>query len=166
MPGGFVEGTTRRVVMFVQALCGTSRVLRVVVVDRRRRPAAPRRPRGGPRRARFVREAGNYASLLNQLKRYEEAKSLLRRQIAVARRVLDESHELTLKVRWYYAEALYEDDGATVDDLREAVTTLEDTERIARRVFGGAHPTVLHMEVSLQNARAVLRAHETPSGSA
>ena len=53
MPGGFVERTTRRVVMFVQALCGTSRVLRVVVVDRRR-PAAPRRPRGGPRRALFV----------------------------------------------------------------------------------------------------------------
>ena len=30
--------------------------------------------------------------------------------------------------------ALYQDDGATLDDLREAVTTLEDTERIARRV--------------------------------
>ena len=54
MPGGFVEGTTRRVVVFVQTLRGTSRVLRVVVVDRRRRTAAPRRPRGGPRRARLV----------------------------------------------------------------------------------------------------------------
>ena len=35
----------------------------------------------------------------------------------------------------------YEDPGATLDDLRDAVTTLEDTARIARRVFGGAHPT-------------------------
>ena len=27
-----------------------------------------------------------------------------------------------------------------LDDRREAVTTLEDAERTARRVFGGAHP--------------------------
>ena len=37
--------------------------------------------------------------------------------------------------------ALYKDDRATLDDIREAVTTLEDAERTARRVFGGAHPT-------------------------
>ena len=43
MPGGFVEGSTRRVVVIVQTLRGTSRVLRVIVVDRRR-PAVPRRP--------------------------------------------------------------------------------------------------------------------------
>ena len=54
VPGGFVEGTTRRVVVIVQTLRGASRVLRVVVVDRRRRPAAPRRPGRGPRRARLV----------------------------------------------------------------------------------------------------------------
>ena len=33
--------------------------------------------------------------------------------------------------------ALYDNDDATLDDLREAVTTLEDVERIARRVLGG-----------------------------
>ena len=54
VPGGFVEGTTRRVVVIVEPLGRRSRVLRVVVVDRRRRPAAPRRPGRGPRRARFV----------------------------------------------------------------------------------------------------------------
>ena len=53
VPGGFVEGTTRRGVVVVQPLGRRSRVLRVVVVDRRC-PAAPRRPRGGPRRALFV----------------------------------------------------------------------------------------------------------------
>ena len=42
-----------------------------------------------------------------------------------------------------YAEALYKDTGATLDDLREAVTTLEKTERTARRVLGGAHPLVV-----------------------
>ena len=52
------------------------------------------------------------------------------------------------------------DPGATLDDLRESVTTLEDTERIARRVFGGAHPHLLFVERRLQNSRAVLRARE------
>ena len=45
--------------------------------------------------------------------------------------------------------------GATLNDLREAVATLEETERIARRVLGGAHPTTLGIERSLQNARAL-----------
>ena len=63
------------------------------------------------------------------------------------------------------AQAIYRDDGATLDDLREAVTTLEETERIARRVLGGAHPTTTGIEENLQDARAALRARETqPSG--
>ena len=64
-------------------------------------------------------------------------------------------------MRWNYAEALYKDDAATRDDLREAVTTLEDAGCIARRVLGGAHPTTGSIEDSLRNARAVLRARET-----
>ena len=61
-----------------------------------------------------------------------------------------------------YAAALWNDPGATLDDLREAVTTLEDTERIARRVLGGAHPLTLAVERNLRNARFALRAGETP----
>ena len=56
---------------------------------------------------------------------------------------------------------LYLDDGATLDDLREAVTTLEDAERIARRVLGRAHPTTARIEDHLRYARAALRARET-----
>jgi hypothetical protein len=67
-----------------------------------------------------------------------------------------------------YAEALYQDPGATLDDLREAVTTLEGVERIARRVFGGTHPLTVEIEDELRDARAaLLRARETPTpGSA
>ncbi len=54
-------------------------------------------------------------------------------------------------------ESTYKDDGATLDDLNEAVTTLEETERTARRVLGGAHPTTGLMEAALNNSRAVLR---------
>ena len=110
--------------------------------------------------------ANNLACSLNDLERFEEAKSLLRRTIPAARRVLRDSNELMLKMRRIYVEALYKADRATLDDLREAVTTLEDAERIARRVLGGAHPTTVGMETTLRKARAALRARETPSGSA
>ena len=56
--------------------------------------------------------------------------------------------------------ALYMDASATLEDLREAVTTLEDTERIARRVLGGAHPITTGIEGALRLARATLRARE------
>jgi len=63
-------------------------------------------------------------------------------------------------MRKNYARALYEDNGATLDDLRESVETLEDAERIARRVLGGAHPTTAAIGDKLRYARAILRARE------
>jgi hypothetical protein len=82
--------------------------------------------------------------------------------IPVARRVLGESSEITLRLRWTYAQSLYSDPDATLDDLREAVTTIKETERTARRVFGGAHPVTTGIEGALRDARATLRARETP----
>ncbi len=87
----------------------------------------------------------------------------------VARRVLGDSNETTLRMRRIYAGALYKDPSATLDDLREAVTTLEEAGRIARRVLGGAHPLTSAIERDLRNVRAALRAREeeeTPSGGA
>ena len=66
-----------------------------------------------------IREANNYALLLLDLRRFAEAKSVLRQTLAVARRVLGESNNLTLEMRSLYAQTLYNDDGATIDDLRE-----------------------------------------------
>ena len=51
---------------------------------------------------------------------------------------------------------LYHDPGATLDDLREAVDTLEEIERTARRVLGGAHSLTVDIEGDLRDARAVL----------
>ena len=78
----------------------------------------------------------------------------------VARRVLGDSHELTLKMRYNYAKALYRADGATLDDLREAVTTLEETTRTARRVLGSAHPLTGGIEETLRRSQAVLAFHD------
>ena len=69
-------------------------------------------------------------------------------------------------MRCNYAEALYRDDGATLDNLREAVDTLEDTDRIARRVLGGENPITVRIEESLRDARAALRARDTPPANA
>ena len=114
-----------------------------------------------------ARAAYNYANTLVKLERFEEAKSLTRKTIPVVRRVLGEGNEHTLKMRSLYAYSLYSNPGATLEDLREAVTTLEETEMIARRVFGGAHPTTAEIEQCLRESRAAIRAREgTPPGNA
>jgi hypothetical protein len=100
--------------------------------------------------------ANNYAHSFVSLRRFEEAKALQRKMMPVARRVLGESHELALHLRWNYALTLHKDPSATLADLREAVTKLEDAERTARRVLGGGHPTTEGMEESLRNARKAL----------
>ena len=109
--------------------------------------------------------ANNYASSLKHLNHFEEAKALFRRTIPVARRVLGDDHRLTLRMRSNYAAALCKDSGTKLGELREAVTTLKDAERIARRVLGGAHPVVWEIEENLRDARRALRARETPSSS-
>ena len=106
------------------------------------------------------RSASNYANLLNEMQRFQESKALFRKTIPVARRVLGEGHRLTLKTRWVYSEALYKDDGATLDDLCEAVLTLKEIEPTARRVLGGAHPVAVDIEKDLRAARATLSARE------
>ena len=106
--------------------------------------------------------ASNYANSLTALRRFEKAKLLLRRTMPVALRVLGGNHEYTLMLRKTYGRALSKDPGATLDDVREAVTTLEDAERISRRVLGRSHPTTSGIEKSLRDARAALGARVSP----
>ena len=87
---------------------------------------------------------------------------MLRKFVPVAQRILGDDGDITLLTRSIYAKALSDDPAATLDDLREAVTTLEETGRTARRVFGSAHPFTASIETALQDARAALRARETP----
>ena len=107
--------------------------------------------------------ANNYAAGLKDLERFEEAKELLRKTLPVARRILGEAHEITLWMRWNYAEALYKDEGATFDDLSEAVDTLAKTAQTAQRVLGRSHPDAVSIKKSMQNAFAVLRAMASAS---
>ena len=80
-------------------------------------------------------------------------------QIKIGRLLGREGPDLGMQLN--YARALCENDCATYvtpDDLREAVTTLEEVERTARRVLGGAHPNTAGIEGDLRHARAALRA--------
>jgi len=52
---------------------------------------------------------------------------------------------------------------AKLADLRKAVTTLEDSARGARRVYGSSHPFADGCECYLRILRAALAARETPS---
>ena len=52
--------------------------------------------------------------------------------------------------------AICSDRDATLDDLREAETTLEDVARTARRVLGGANPTAVAIADSMRRARVHL----------
>ena len=101
----------------------------------------------------------NYAASLVQLKHFKEVKSLLRKSIPVAQRVLGKNHEDTLRLKKIYARSLYEDTSATLDDLDEALTTLYEVLMTARRVLGGAHPLTTGIEESLRVACATSRAY-------
>ena len=100
-----------------------------------------------------ISSAMNYVGSLVHLRRFEEAKSLLRKWVPVARRVLGEGKILTLRIRQNYAIVLCMTASPTLNDLSEAVTTLEDTERIARRVLGGSHPLTITIERHLREAQ-------------
>jgi hypothetical protein len=99
---------------------------------------------------------------LQEQQQFEEARSLLRRHTPAAQRDFGESDDLTLKMKEKYAKALYKDDGSTLDDLREAVDTLEELNRPKGRVFSGAHPITKSIEDNLRDARTALHARETP----
>ena len=55
---------------------------------------------------------------------------------------------------------MIQDPGATLDDVREAVTILDETERAARRVLGGSYPLTTVIDRSLREARAALAARD------
>ena len=55
-------------------------------------------------------------------------------------------------MRWVYAGALYKDSAATLDDLREAVTTLESVASSWKQVFGESHPETPTVQGALADA--------------
>ena len=69
-------------------------------------------------------------------------------------------------MRSNYARALCKDPAATLDDLREAVTTLEEIEPIARRVLGSDHPITTEIVYHVQTLLRAREASRSPRGVA
>ena len=117
-----------------------------------------------------LQAANNYALSLKSLSRFEEAKSLLRRTVPVARRILGEEDRITLIMRWIYALALSEHNAATLGDLREAVETLESVLPLWKRVLGESNPETPRVQSALKHARErealAARAAGSSSGAA
>merc|ERR1712032_241731 len=96
-----------------------------------------------------IRECGNYALNLLELRRFGEAKKLLRKTMPVAQRVLGNDHDVTLSIREDLCHATL-NGGSSAEEKREALQMLEDTVAVIRRVMGPAHPDTLHAQEKLE----------------
>jgi tetratricopeptide (TPR) repeat protein len=114
-----------------------------------------------------LRAATNYANIFNIMQRHAETKELLRKTIPVARRALGEGDVSTLRMRWIYAIALHHDNDAPLDNLREAVATLESVANSWKCILGHAHPETPKVQAALEEAREALAERSAASaGSA
>ena len=99
-----------------------------------------------------LRAANNYAMSLIDIKRFEEAKRLLRKMTPVARRVLGAENKITLSMREDLSRAILDGD-SSANEKRQALRTLEEVAGIMRRVMGPAHPDTLHAQRKLEGYR-------------
>ena len=112
--------------------------------------------------------ASNITSALCCLERYSEARDFASKCIREATRLLGADHDLTLRLRSHYVDAIFKHPDARKRDMTSAVETMERIWRARQRAFGHSHRTTLEAQDDLEEARAALAAlpaRETPSGS-
>ena len=85
---------------------------------------------------------------LLDLRRFEEAKKVLRKVTPVSQRVLGTEDEQTLSLREDFARAILGGE-SSAEEKREALQTLEEVAGVMRRVLGPAHPETLHAQEEL-----------------
>ena len=106
----------------------------------------------GPDSQDTIISADHLSESLIDAKLFKEARTLLRKNIRVARRTREDGNEVILDLRTSYAQAIYRDTNSSRSDVYEAVAILEDVVRTARRVFGLQHPYVAAYRRFLENA--------------
>ena len=104
--------------------------------------------RGHKQMCKKIHRGGN-AEQYNADKKYKEA-------VAVAAKACADDTT--------YSSPSPTDANATLDDIRETVTSLVETERTARRVLGAAHPVAEEIRGDLERARELLSARVTLAG--
>ena len=101
--------------------------------------------------------AGNLAStLVDALQQFDEARAFLRDRIPEAIRTLGKNHGTTFRLERMHAQCLYQNDGASREDVTAAIATLEDIDRRQTRIYGASHPQTLATRGMLEKAREKL----------
>ena len=103
-----------------------------------------------------LRAADNYANCLLDLRRFKEAKKVLRKVMPVAGRVLGNDHELMSSIREDLCRATLHGD-SSANEKRDALKMLEDTLGVMRRVLGPQHPDTQRVQESLHMYRGHFR---------
>ena len=96
------------------------------------------------------------STLVDDLQQFDEARAFLRDRIPEAIQFLGKDHDLAFKMQRIYAQCLYKNDGASLEDITAAVATLEDLDRRQTRIYGAAHPQTGSTRRRLAEAREKL----------
>ena len=96
----------------------------------------------------------NLAEYLVAAREFEEAQSLAREELPAIIDRHGPDDPLTLEVQTWYALAFFRADGASEDDVAEALTILEDVLRRSRRVLGDSHPDTERAREFLEEVRS------------
>ena len=110
--------------------------------------------------------AHHLSESLIHAKLFKEARTLLRKNIRVARRTRENGNEVILDLRTTYVRAIYRDTNSSRSDVHEAVAISEDIVRTARRVFGTEHPYFAGYQADLESARMRLADDESRAADA
>ena len=96
----------------------------------------------------------NLTEYLVAAREFEEAQSLAREELPVIIDRHGPDDPLTLEIRTWYALAFFRADGASEDDVAEALTILEDVLRRSKRVLGDSHPDTERAREFLEEVRS------------
>ena len=94
-------------------------------------------------------------SLLN-LRNYTEIRSLLRKYLPLARRVMGHDHEVSRTMTETLAQSLFQQGAAPRDNVLEAAEILTEHNQRLRQIFGSAHPVTQRSERNLGSIRECL----------
>ena len=95
-------------------------------------------------------------SIVDDLEQFDEARAFLRDRIPEAIRVLGKNHDLTFKLQRMHSQCLFENAGASLEDVTAAIAALVDLDRRQTQVFGSRHPQTAGTRRFLEKARQKL----------
>ena len=111
-------------------------------------------------KTRDMNTAINLSSSLMHLGKHSEARSFSAQRIKESKRKFGPDHNTTLMLQQIFAQAIYHDRDASLDDVTRAVDILESLLQKRRQVLGSAHRITADSQKDLDRARLVLAAHQ------